>query len=119
MTFVVMLVCLLLTLLLFGIAQKKALFRYHLATMLLAFVIGVALTGASSFYKESQFSGTYFQEYHGYPRSYYIIRLAEAFGDPIATSEKTFFNIRFFIENIIVYTSLLYFIFFIIKWIKV
>jgi hypothetical protein len=108
-------ICLLLILLLLGIARKKSLFQHPLKTLLTVFVFSILLTGISYFYEETRFSGTYLQEYHGYPRSYYVIRISEALGEPIPATERTLFNFRYFIENGIVYAFLVYFILFIAK----
>ena len=65
-------------------------------------VLGIVLTFASLVYSETRYSGTILQEFRGFPRSFYYIKKSSP-GE--AFSSGNFFHWRFFIENVLIYTS--------------
>lgn len=64
-------------------------------------ILGIALTFASLLYSETRYSGTILQEFRGFPRSFYYVK----------KSADNFFHWRFFVENILIYTSALVILF--------
>jgi hypothetical protein len=73
---------------------------------------GLVLTFASLLYSETRYSGTILQEFRGFPRSFYLVKKASP-GE--AFSPGSHFHWRFFIENLLIYTSALVIVFALVR----
>ena len=71
-------------------------------------LLGIGLTFASLVIADTRYSGTILQEFRGFPRSFYIIKKSTP-GE--SSSSGNFFHWRFFIENVLIYTSALVILF--------
>src|SRR5215211_3932270 len=71
-------------------------------------LLGILLTLASLVYSETRYSGTILQEFRGFPRSFYYVKKSSP-GETF--SPGNFFHWRFFIENVLIYTSALVILF--------
>jgi hypothetical protein len=71
-------------------------------------LLGIGLTFASLVIADTRYSGTILQEFRGFPRGFYIIKKSSP-GETF--SPGSFFHWRFFIENVLIYTSALVILF--------
>lgn len=71
-------------------------------------LLGIILTLASLVFSETRYSGAILQEFRGFPRSFYYIKKSSP-GE--AFSPGNFFHWRFFVENVLIYTSALIILF--------
>lgn len=84
---------------------KAALWGKH---FIICSVLGILITFASLVFAETRYAGTILQEFRGFPRSFYIIKKSSP-GE--AFSQGNVFHWRFFVENVLVYTSALVILF--------
>jgi hypothetical protein len=78
--------------------------RLRFADVLLLLSAGLALTALSLFYVETRYSGTVLQDFRGWPRAFYYVPQS---GEGREALKGNHFQVRFFIENLVLYTGLL------------